>query len=213
MQWQFHLTATSLNVHKKSLELDPKSPSISSAMNRLCSGLNISSDLFYIDQSVFPHSRAGIAIVFTSDIISVSHTSPFPPLSSLTRLFNTDICKCRRHSVIAWPKLSKEKIVLRVATKKVTPPRPLNTLWRSFFTEWPVEPLLTYDINSMNILILWLWRTFVALLQIARVCIFHSLKISRTAAQNRPTFEGVPRCCTELFSAVINMTESDSFSS
>jgi hypothetical protein len=133
------------------LEVDAKNPSISSAMNRPCSGLNISSDLFYINQSGFPHSRAGIAIVFTSDGIPVSHTSPLPPLSSLTCLFNADICKCLRNSVISWPKLNRENTVLRMATKKVTPPN----LWGTssgppFFPEWPVEPLLTYDIITIN---------------------------------------------------------------
>lgn len=173
-------------------------------MNRSCSVLNICFDLFYIDQSVFPHSRTGIAIVFTTDDISVSHTSPFPPLSSLTLLFNDD-------NVISWPKLSTEKILLRVATKKVTPTSLRYTLWHSFLS-WVARGacVLTYNINPMNILILWLWRIFVALFQIARVCIFRGLKISRTAAQNRLTFEGVCRCYTELFSAVINMTESDS---
>jgi hypothetical protein len=50
---------------KISLELDAEKPSFSIAMNRPCSGWNISSDLFYIDQRVFLHSRVGIAIVFT----------------------------------------------------------------------------------------------------------------------------------------------------
>jgi hypothetical protein len=191
-----------------------KKTSTSSAINRPYSGLSISSDLFYIDQSVFLHSRGGMAIVFTSDWISVSHTSSLPPLSSLICLFNVDICKCRRQGVISWPKLSREKIILRVSTKKVT----LPSLWGTscglpFFPEWTVELLLTYDINTMNILMLWLWRPFVALLQIARVCILHGLKISRTAAQNCLTFNGVWWCCTELSSSLINMTESDSFSS
>lgn len=189
-------------------------PNISFYMNRPYSGLSTTSDIFYIDQSVFPHSRAAIALVFTSDGICVSHTSPLPPLSSLTCLFDADVCKCRRQGVISWPKFSREKIILRVETKKVTPP----SLWGTscgppFFPEWPVEPLLTYDINTMNILILWLRRPCVVLLQIACVCIFRGLKISHTAAQNRLTFDGVWRCCTELLSSVINMTESDSFSS
>jgi len=183
-------------------------------MNRRYSGLSISSDLFYIDQSVFPHTREGIAIVFISDGISVSHTSPLPPLSSLICSFNADICKYRRQSVISWPKLSRGKIILRVATKKVTPQRLLGTTCDPpFFPEWIVERLLTYDINTMNILILWLWRPFVALLQIARVCILRGLKISRTAAQNSLTFNGVCWCCTELSSSLISITESDSFSS
>ena len=130
-------------------------PSISCATNRPYSGLSISSHLLYIDQNIFPHSRAGIAIVFNSGGISVSHTSPLPPLSSLICLFNADICKCRRQSVISWPKLNREKIILRVAVKKVTPPTLLGTFCGPpFFPEWTVELLLKFDINTMNILIL-----------------------------------------------------------
>jgi hypothetical protein len=169
-------------------------------MNRPCSVWNISSDLFYIDQRVFLHSRVGIAIVFTSDGISVSHSSPLSPLWTLTCLFNVDIDKRKRQSAISWPKLSKEKIVPRVSTKKVTTP----SLWCAFCgppfsPEWPVEPVLTYDINNMNILILWLRRPFVAHLHIARVCKFRGFKISRTAAQNRLAFDVVWRWYWTIF--------------
>ena len=67
--------------------------SVSSATYRPYSGLSTSSDLFYIDKGGSPHSRTWIAIVLTSDGISVSHTSPLPPRSSLICLFNAGICK------------------------------------------------------------------------------------------------------------------------